>query len=878
LQQFQMLLFAFFHGSFGLTSQQTVILNCLKNQIGKPYVWGAAGPDSFDCSGLSSYCHKAANITIPRTSRDQSTYGRLINCSIAEVGDLVFFFTPVSHVGTFSSGTSIIHGVNEQTPITESTNIFKSTYWSGELRWCRRNWDEQSVTRHCTATRAVTATSRATVSDEQKAIVSCVEASVGIRYQPGGSSQSGFDASGLTQYCHSEAGIALPHGSLAQASLVSGSVVPCGDALPGDVVFYFDPISFVGTFTSATDVVQVADTAAGVRVYTNIFENSVYGPEIKFCKRFWKSGGSLTHEPTPTTVPTATVLEGLTPQQSAIVGCLRAQIGKPYVWGAVGPEAFDCSGLTSFCHAAANISIPRLSSAQAVAGTAVPCDSASAGDLIFFYNPVSHVAAFSSHTDVIHAVNEEKPISEYTNIFGNAYWSPQIQWCRRYWTDESKGQSASTTVSDYGRLYSATVSSDKRSSSVPVGSETPKPKPKPTPTPDQGRTPQQRAILECLEAQLGKPYKPAGEGPDAFDASGLTKYCFAQAGIALPHGSSAQMEVSVGHELPCAEVEPADVVFYFNPVSFVGTFLNGTAVIQVADTPQGVRVYGNIWTNNAYGSEIYKCVRFWTDGGIRTVRPPPSPTPARSLRPGMYPQQSTIVDCLEAQVGIEYFGGGDDPKIGFDASGLTSYCFAKAGILLPHGSAAQFETIGGTDIDCDSAHPADVMFFNNPVDFVGTLVSTTATIMVAGDSTNAIVRRYDNIRGNSYYGERIHSCRRFWRLPSESPTESPRESIGQRTIVTDTEIVVATVTHRDGPVATSTDTDDPIATNADRNANNNITDVNTSKVSLIVLSVIGAVVGVSIIAVVVFQVLNKRGLGRHKEADSMTAELSGSLI
>ena len=60
-------------------------------QLGKPYLWGATGPDAFDCSGLTMMAYRAAGITIPRTSQQQWTYGTRIPASQPRPGDLVFF-------------------------------------------------------------------------------------------------------------------------------------------------------------------------------------------------------------------------------------------------------------------------------------------------------------------------------------------------------------------------------------------------------------------------------------------------------------------------------------------------------------------------------------------------------------------------------------------------------------------------------------------------------------------------------------------------------------------------------------------------------------------------------------------------------------------
>jgi len=82
----------------------------------------------------------------------------------------------------------------------------------------------------------------------------------------------------------------------------------------------------------------------------------------------------------------------------------KEQLGKPYVWGATGPNSFDCSGLTSAAWRHAGISIPRVAAAQSTGGGApVAKADLQAGDLVFFYSPVSHVALYVGNGIVIHA-------------------------------------------------------------------------------------------------------------------------------------------------------------------------------------------------------------------------------------------------------------------------------------------------------------------------------------------------------------------------------------------------------------------------------------------------------------------------------------------
>lgn len=81
----------------------------------------------------------------------------------------------------------------------------------------------------------------------------------------------------------------------------------------------------------------------------------------------------------------------------------RAQIGKPYVWGATGPGSYDCSGLTQAAWKASGVSLPRVTYDQVDAGTTVPVSQAQPGDLVFFYDDISHVGLYVGDGMMIHA-------------------------------------------------------------------------------------------------------------------------------------------------------------------------------------------------------------------------------------------------------------------------------------------------------------------------------------------------------------------------------------------------------------------------------------------------------------------------------------------
>ncbi|MGW3414960.1 NlpC/P60 family protein [Streptomyces sp. NPDC000888] len=96
-------------------------------QVGKPYVWGATGPGSYDCSGLTQAAWKAAGVTLPRVTYDQVNAGTTVALSDAQPGDLVFFYDDVSHVGLYIGNGMMIHAPKPGAYVRE-----ESIYYDGE--------------------------------------------------------------------------------------------------------------------------------------------------------------------------------------------------------------------------------------------------------------------------------------------------------------------------------------------------------------------------------------------------------------------------------------------------------------------------------------------------------------------------------------------------------------------------------------------------------------------------------------------------------------------------------------------------------------------------------------------------------------------------
>jgi cell wall-associated NlpC family hydrolase len=107
---------------------------------------------------------------------------------------------------------------------------------------------------------------------------------------------------------------------------------------------------------------------------------------------------------TPETVPQA---DGRAAQAVAFA---RAQLGKPYAWGATGPSSYDCSGLTQAAWRSAGVSLPRTTYAQIGAGRRVPRGALAPGDLVVFYPGVTHVGLYIGGGKMIHAPHPGAPV------------------------------------------------------------------------------------------------------------------------------------------------------------------------------------------------------------------------------------------------------------------------------------------------------------------------------------------------------------------------------------------------------------------------------------------------------------------------------------
>lgn len=95
-----------------VASHGQAVANAAQSKVGSPYVWGATGPNAFDCSGLVQWSYKQAGISVPRTSYDQVAGGTPVSKANLQPGDAVAFYGG-DHIGIYIGGGQVVHAPTE---------------------------------------------------------------------------------------------------------------------------------------------------------------------------------------------------------------------------------------------------------------------------------------------------------------------------------------------------------------------------------------------------------------------------------------------------------------------------------------------------------------------------------------------------------------------------------------------------------------------------------------------------------------------------------------------------------------------------------------------------------------------------------------------
>ncbi len=134
------------YGSYNYQSSQNIINKIeaeAKSFLGTRYVWGATGPNKFDCSGFTQWVFRDAGIKIPRVSRDQAKVGEYVSFNNLKKGDMIFFDTKkhkkgiVTHVGIYLGNGNFIHASSAAKKVVVY-NFYKKPYYKERFLWGRR--------------------------------------------------------------------------------------------------------------------------------------------------------------------------------------------------------------------------------------------------------------------------------------------------------------------------------------------------------------------------------------------------------------------------------------------------------------------------------------------------------------------------------------------------------------------------------------------------------------------------------------------------------------------------------------------------------------------------------------------------------------------
>lgn len=305
-----------------------------------------------------------------------------------------------------------------------------------------------------------------------------------------------------------------------------------------------------------------------------------------------------------------------------VVAAARSNVGDAYKWGGNGPDAWDCSGLTSVLWRTVGgvSSVPRTSRQQAEWVWPMRAADARPGDLVFFGNPVSHVAVYAGEGRIVDASSSKKAVVE------RAVWKdPTVRYGRVPRAGVAKPvpppapkPSASPapkpkpTASPAPKATAAPAKSAPKPSPKATAKPAPKPKssssPAMRPIPPAGHKPrtattkEMAAFVAALRYRLGCGWISGGSGPGNFDSAGLVRYAWARAGFGSLPSTPAAIE-RLAKPVALRDLAVGDLVLYGGPAVHVGVYVGNGEMIDAS------KVLRKVTERRVFASETVRFAR-----------------------------------------------------------------------------------------------------------------------------------------------------------------------------------------------------------------------------------------------------------------------------
>ena len=371
--------------------------------VGSPYRFGGADPAGFDASGLVVYAYGLHGAEVPRTVAGQFTVGsQVTRRSDLRAGDIVLFESGNTQwTGIYLGGNDVVWASSSAGKVVKAS--ISDSAVSDNLQGARRLPESAFSSGTALATRAI--------------------ALIGKTFQFGANGPNQFDASGLTQFVHSQAGVTIPRTVANQYA--GGTNITRSQLQPGDLIFFGSNVSspsLVAVFIGSGRFVFASNSEG--QVIERSLSDATYNDSAIGARRYIGSTPSTPPPPPPAPKPDLA---------SLVIATAEKYIGTPYVFGATGPDTFDCSGFTRHVFAQHGISLPRTSLSQASAGTKVASQGdMKKGDLLIFVDTykagISHVGIYIGDDQFIHTI--PKGGVGYASL-KTSYWSDRLHSARR---------------------------------------------------------------------------------------------------------------------------------------------------------------------------------------------------------------------------------------------------------------------------------------------------------------------------------------------------------------------------------------------------------------------------------------------------------------